>query len=67
MPRFEQIHASHRKRRSEDSDISTRQDYQPVTSGGGSPDVDELLEKIDAVLSEVTVRELGRSTGIESD
>lgn len=65
MPRFEQVHATHRRRRTEDVRDQPSDELRPAASGGSGPDIDELLERIDQVLSEATARALGRSTGIE--
>jgi|GEM_PF-1644816 len=66
MPRFEQIHATHRKHRTEDV-YEPEVEIAPIRTGGGDEsDIDELLLRIDEVLSEVTTRALGRSTGIEA-
>lgn len=69
MPRFEQIHVSRSKRRSEyDSDQPADLPRIVVSGGGTGPDVDELLERIETVLAETTestLRALGRQASTD--
>lgn len=74
MPRFEQIPPKKSKQVADEA-VSTFPETPPgrIYSGGGGPDVDELLEDIDMVLvhadrfnEEVRLR-LARATGIDVD
>lgn len=64
--RFEQMHKTKRKHTVEQERSTFPEDYASRAHGGGDSDPDELLERIEQVLSDATLRALGRTTGIEA-
>lgn len=66
MPKLEQIQRTRRKHTVEEQRSTFPEDYAPRVHGGGDSDPSDLLERIEQVLSDATLRALGRSTGIEA-
>jgi len=64
--RFEQVQRTKRKHSVEEQRGTFPEDYAARAHGSGDSDPDDLLDKIEQVLSDATLRALGRSTGIEA-
>ena len=64
--RFEQMQKTKRKHSVEEQRDTFPENYVRAHGGNGDSDPDDLLERIEQVLSEVTLRALGHSTGIEA-
>jgi hypothetical protein len=67
MQHLEQMQKTHRKHTVEEQPSTFPENHAPLAHGGGdNSDIDDLLERIEQVLSDATLRALGRSTGIEA-
>lgn len=64
--RFEQMQKTKRKHSVEEQRGTFPEDYAPRAHDGGDSDPSDLLERIEQVLNDATLRALGRSTGIEA-
>lgn len=67
MPKLEQLQKSTKRREREAAASTFPEEYETRHVSGGGPDDDDLLERIDLVLSEATTRALGHSTGIDHE
>lgn len=65
--RFEQMQKTKRRHSVEEQRSTFPENYAPRAHGGGSDtDPEDLLDRIERVLNDATLRALGRSTGIEA-
>lgn len=61
MPQFERIQKSATRREREPAATTFPEEYASVRPyGGDDPDIEELIERIDRVISEQAARQLGR-------
>lgn len=68
MPKLEQLQKSTKRRERGEAASTFPEEYQQRrTMGGGDPEIDDMIERIDRELSDVTARALGRSADTDHE